>query len=659
MNSNTDLTMPDSFELSFVSIYEEVFCFYGSMNPEGFLLSLKGSVFEETSIDSNLLIGQKFSETVFWQAAPHISGVLQSAIQEVAANGSKAKLQLEFRVSAKKTITVDLSLKPNINEHGETAEIFFYALDITDKEKEARHFKQQSEQFLYAAESGEIGLWFWNLSEDQITGTPKWSEFYGLSPHTTLTSETFFELMHPEDAPKVIESIRDAQVKDKEFNSEYRVVYPDGNIQWLAVQGKTFYDGEKNPVQMTGTTRKITDRKLADEQSSRIHDRERKALDTAEEANRAKDYFIAFVSHELRSPLNSILGWAKILLTKQVDEKTQRNALETIERSAKTQAKLIEDLVDSARITSGKLRLDLCPLNLFEVVNNTFQSHLPAAQTRQINLTFENNTEEAEVYGDPMRLQQVFTNLLTNALKFTPNGGSISVNLRTSDNQASVSFQDSGQGITAEFLPKIFQQFAQAEDGASRDRSGLGLGLAIVKTLVEKQGGAVKAESDGIGKGATFTVTLPLLSNQAQKSSESINIPESSKKILKGLKILVVEDDFDSREVLKLFLEQSGAKVESAESAPNAMDFLTNEKNFSPNLIISDIGMPIEDGYSFIKRVRNLDNSQTSLIPALALSAFASEESKKKAFEAGFQKYHTKPFEPDLLIQEITQLAKT
>lgn len=652
------MMMADSFEANSVNIYEEVFCFYGSMNPEGFLLSLNGSVFEETSIESNLLIGQKFSETVFWQAAPHISGVLQNAIQQ-AADGHKAKLQLEFRVNARKTITIDLSLKPKVDEQNETIEIFFYAIDISDKENEARHFKQQSEQYLYAAESGEIGLWVWDLNEDLITGTPKWNESHGLSPHETLNYEDFFKIVHPEDAAKIVENIRDSQVKDKEFNSEYRVVYPDGNVQWITAHGKTFYDEEKNPVQMTGTTRKITDRKLADEQSSRVHDRERKALDVAEEANRAKDYFIAFVSHELRSPLNSILGWAKILLTKQVDEKTQRNALETIERSAKTQAKLIEDLVDSARVTSGKLRLDLCPLNLYEVVNNTFQSHLPAAQTRQINLTFEHDTENSEVYGDPMRLQQVFTNLLTNALKFTPNGGDISVKLTASDEQAIVSFQDSGQGITAEFLPKIFQQFAQAEDGASRDRTGLGLGLAIVKTLVEKQGGTVKAASEGIGKGATFTVALPLLSNHSQKSSESINIPETDKKILKGLKILVVEDDFDSREVLKLFLEQSGAKVESAESAPNAMDFLTNEKAFNPNLIISDIGMPIEDGYSFMKRVRNLNNSQTSRIPAMALSAFASEESKQKAFEAGFQKYHTKPFEPDLLIQEITQLAKT
>lgn len=648
--------MTDFFTKNSADLLDDIFCFYGLMNPEGFLLDLKGIIFEETAIESELIIGQKFAETVFWQASPHISGVLQNAVEE-AAKGNKSKLQLEFRVNAKKTIFVDLFLNPVSGSQNEVTEIKFYALDVTDREKEIHFYKKQSEQLLYAAENAEIGLWFWDLSEDRITGTPKFNEFYGIPPFDSLTSDSFFKILHPEDTPQVIENIRNSQVGDKEFNTEYRVVYSDGNIQWLAAFGKTFYDAEKNPIQMSGMVRKITDRKLADEELARVHERERKALDNAEEANRAKDYFIAFVSHELRSPLNSILGWAKILLTKEVNDETRRNALETIERSAKTQAKLIEDLVDSARVTSGKLRLDLCPMNLYEVVNNTFQSHLPAAQSRQINLIFESATENAGVYGDPMRLQQVFTNLLTNALKFTPNGGSILLNLQVRGKHAVVSIQDSGQGISPEFLPKIFQQFSQAES-ASRDRSGLGLGLAIVKTLVEKQGGTVKAESDGIGKGAIFTVSLPLFSQQSMGSSDSIHISESGGYPLKGLKIIVVEDDFDSREVLKLFLEQSGAIVKSAASAKEATSFLTKNNKFTADLIISDIGMPTEDGYSFIKKVRQLDNPLARQIPAVALSAFASAENKKKAFEAGFQKYHTKPFEPDLLIEEIKQLTK-
>lgn len=649
--------MVDSFEKNLSEIHKEIFCFYGSMNPEGFLTSLDGSVFEETSIEPHLLIGQNFSETVFWQAAPHISGLLQKAIEE-AGNGGKSRIHTDFRISAKKNISVDLTFVPAKNTENQAAEVLFYALDVTDKENEIRHYKQQSEQLLYAAESAEIGLWFWDLLNDQLTGTPKCNELYGLSAHDSLNFESFFRILHEEDAPKVIESIRESQVNDKEFNVEFRVVHPDGNFQWLSAYGKTFYDEEKNPVQMTGIVRKITERKLADEELAKVHERERKALDTAEEASRAKDYFIAFVSHELRSPLNSILGWAKILLTKKVDENTQKNALETIERSAKTQAKLIEDLVDSARVTSGKLRLDLAPVNLYEVVNSSFQSHLPTAQSRQIDLTFEYNTTNAEVYGDPTRLQQVFTNLLTNALKFTPNGGKISVKIETSESSAKVFIRDTGQGISEEFLPRIFRQFAQADESSLRDKSGLGLGLAIVKTLVEKQGGTVQAESEGIGKGAVFTVTLALLSYQAPQSSSSVHISETDERLLKGVKILIVEDDADSREVLKLFLEQSGAEVNSAESAIEAFKLLTGTNRMIPNLIISDIGMPVEDGYSFIKKIRQVSDERIQKIPALALSAFASNDSRRKAFDAGFQKYHTKPFEPDLLIEEVIGLTK-
>lgn len=649
--------MVDSFTEHLPQIYKEIFCFYGSMNTEGFLNSLGGSVFEKTSIEPQLIVGQNFSETVFWQAAPHIAGLLQNSVTE-AAKGNKGRLLTDFRVNAKENISVDLSLVPVRDSAEVVSEILFYALDITDKENEIRHYKQQSEQLLYAAESAEIGLWFWDLQSDQLTGTPKCNELYGLSTNETLNFESFFKLLHEADAPRVMESIRESQANDKEFNVEYRILNSDGNTQWLAAYGKTFYDEEKTPTQMMGIVRKITERKRADEELARIHERERKALDIAEEANRAKDYFIAFVSHELRSPLNSILGWAKILLTKKVDENTQKNALETIERSAKTQAKLIEDLVDSARVTSGKLRLDLAPVNLYDVVNSTFQSHLPTAQSRQIELSFDYDTNRAEVYGDPTRLQQVFTNLLTNALKFTPNGGKIFLGMETFGEQAKVSIRDTGQGISPDFLPKIFRQFSQADEGNLRDRSGLGLGLAIVKTLIEKQGGSVVAESAGIGNGSVFIVTLPLLAFQASLSSNSIPISEKDDRLLKGVKILVVEDDQDSREVLKLFLEQSGAEVNSAESAIEAYKLLTDGDNFVPNLIISDIGMPIEDGYTFMKKIRQSTDEEIQKIPAVALSAFASADSRQKALEAGFQKYHTKPFEPDLLIEEVINLTK-
>lgn len=649
--------MTYSLESKTQEIYEDIFCFYGAMTAGGFLLNLRGKIFEEAGLEPDLLIGHKFTETVFWQSTPHIPELLQNAVEQ-AAEGSKSKLQLDFRVNAKKNITVELSLLPDKNLEESATEILFFALDVTERERELSFHKERNEHFLYAADSADIGLWFWDLVEEKIISTPKCNEFYEVAPDDILTFESFIKMMHPEDSQRVIAALRDSQINDREYNIEYRVIYSDGRIQSLAASGKTFYDEEKNPVTMTGAVRKITEKEFAAEELARIHDREREALDNAEQANRAKDYFIAFVSHELRSPLNSILGWAKILLTRKVDEPTRQNALETIERSAKTQAKLIEDLVDSARITSGKLRLDLLPINLYEVVNNTFQSHRPTAESRQVNLKFEYDCDTCEVYGDPTRLQQVFTNLLTNALKFTPNGGEILIKLVTDEDFTNVIFEDSGEGISPEFLPRIFQQFTQVDDNVSRDKSGLGLGLTIVKTLVEKQGGAVKAESEGIGKGAKFTITLPLLSTAAKESSKSIPISQNPVKVLRELKILVVEDDFDSREVLKLFLEQNGAQVESAESANEALDILLSGNKFNADLIVSDIAMPIEDGYSFIQKVRKLSDRKISRIPAIALSAFATSENKEKAFSAGFQKYHTKPFEPDLLIEQLSQLAQ-
>lgn len=638
-------------------IFENAFSFYGILSPDGFLLELSGKIFEEALVEPELLIGHKFTDTVFWQSAPHISGILTKIIQE-AANGVPSKTELDFRVTAQIIHTIELNLLPQADEKGEIEKIFFHAVDITDKMREIRFHKDRSEHLLYAAESADVGLWFWDLNKDEIFSTPKCNEFYELPPNEIITYEYFTGSLHPEDRERVISEMRDSQVHDTEFNIQYRVIYSDQSIQWLTLKGKTFYDEDKNPVSMMGVVRKITDRKLATDELAKINESVIKARDEAEEANRAKDYFLAIVSHELRSPLNAILGWAKILLTKEVDEKVRRNALETIERSAKSQAKLIEDLVDSSRIASGKLRLELRPVSLFEIVKNVFNSQKPAAESKKIELEFNSNDETGEVFGDSVRLQQVFTNLITNALKFTPEDGKISINYILNSKTARVSIIDNGQGISPEALPRIFRQFAQVDEKTSRDRSGLGLGLAIVKTLVEKHGGSINVESEGIGQGSTFTVTLPLVETETGKtdSAEQKFETEEEQQLLDGIKVLVVEDDQDSREVLQLFLEQRGAQVESAESVDEAWKFLTGSKETVPDVIVSDLAMPVEDGYSFINRVRQLKKRDLKEIPAMALSAFASAENKQRAFECGFQLYHTKPFEPDGIVKDILTL---
>ncbi len=641
--------MTFSLDQQLSGLFKDLYAFYGTLSPNGSILSLDGNIFQNTSIEPEVLIGQKFSDAVFWQSSEQNVELINSAVSETA-DGKKSKAILNFRVNS----TVRKQVELNFFPVSDTNEIFFCAQDITQKEKEIEFHKMRSEQILYAAESAEIGLWFWDVVEDKIFSTPRFNEFFELSANDLIDLDSFFRVLHPEDRERIELTFKESLGSGKEYREEFRVINSDGNTHWLAARGKSFLDAEGDPVSMMGMIRKITDRKIADEELSKIYERERKARDEAEEANRAKDFFLAFVSHELRSPLNAILGWTKILLTKEVDEETRKNALETIERSARSQSKLINDLVDSARVASGKLRLELRPLNFYEVIKNVYNSNKPLAENKNIQLTFSVNMENINVVGDAVRLQQVFTNLLSNSLKFTPEGGKIDILVESLGDIVKIHVKDNGQGISPVALPRIFNQFSQG-DSTSHDRTGLGLGLSIVKTLIGKHGGTVKAESEGLGKGATFIVTLPLSTSLVRpKKQDSKNLENG--KPLKGKKILIVEDDPDSCEVLDLFLEQSGAEVVQSMSASEAITALKNLKNNLPDVIISDLGMSEEDGYSLMKRIRAMNRDEGGTIPAIALSAFTSQDNKKKAFEVGFQKYHTKPFEPDLLINEVLEL---
>lgn len=649
----TNNKMPYAPDVQSQKIFRSVFAFFGTLSSAGYVLSLEGKVFDRTTTDPTLLIGQRFSETVYWQATEHTSEILDNAVAE-AAKGTQSKVLLDFRVSAEEIINIELSLEPL----DDNQTIFFCAQEVTAREREIEHYKERGEQLLFAAENADIGLWFWDLSKDEIYSTPKCNELFEIPAHDIITFNSFLNIVHPEDVQRVAAALEESQMHGKEYNAEYRVIYSDGNIDWIAARGRTFLDSEGAPKNMMGVVRRVTDKKLANEELSKVYDREKRARAEAEEANRAKDFFLAVVSHELRSPLNSILGWTKILLSKKVDDATRQNALETIEKSARAQAKLIEDLVDSARVSSGKLRLELRPLNVYETVKTVYNSQLPTAETRNIKLHFSADRENVQVFGDTIRLQQIFTNLLSNAVKFTPDGGDIRINLTTEPNHVRITFKDSGQGIGAESLSTIFQQFKQGDNQTSRGSSGLGLGLSIVKILVEKHNGAVAAASEGLGKGSTFTVRLPLCDSEIAAPLEAEKPKSKEAKPLHDLKILVVEDDMDSREVLSLFLEQSGATVKSADSAHRAITILHESNGDLPDIIVSDLAMPGEDGYSLITAVRKLSAETGRDIPAIALSAFASADDKRKAFDAGFQKYHTKPFEPDGIIEDIKQLVK-
>ncbi len=379
----------------------------------------------------------------------------------------------------------------------------------------------------------------------------------------------------------------------------------------------------------------------------------------AVDASRMKDQFLATLSHELRTPLNAILGWARLLQSDKMRGEILEEGLATIERNSRVQAQLIEDLLDLSRITSGQLRLDVRRVELVEVIEAAVASLKPAAEARGIRLTCLLDSLAGPVGGDPARLQQVVWNLLSNAVKFTPQGGTVQVLLERVNSHVEISVIDNGIGIKPEFLPHAFDRFRQEDSTSTRKHSGLGLGLSIVRHLVELHGGTVRAKSPGEGKGATFTVSLPVLSihpssdDHTHKSTPVDPELSLSPSPLEKLRILVVDDETDARELIRRILEQAGATVHTAASASEALQLL---ESFGPDLLLSDIGMPVSDGYELIRRVRELGKSSKELV-AIALTAFARNEDRRRALLAGFQTHVAKPVDPDELVAVVASLT--
>jgi PAS domain S-box-containing protein len=374
------------------------------------------------------------------------------------------------------------------------------------------------------------------------------------------------------------------------------------------------------------------------------------------EANRIKDEFLAIVSHELRTPLNSMLGWAKMLRQGKLNQATAAKALETIERNAEVQKKLIEDILDVSRIVQGKIRLNLRPLHLIPVINAVSESIHPIAQAKAIQFQSLLDPNVAQVTGDADRLQQVVWNLLSNAVKFTPSGGRVEIRLEQVNSMAQITVSDTGAGISADFLPYVFERFRQADGTSTRANGGLGLGLAIVRHLVEMHNGTVYATSDGEGLGATFTVQLPIRTEEQILQPTNLDSVASGEfPCLNGLRILVVDDNADTLGLISFILEQCQAQVTTVTSASEALAALSQ---FKPNILISDIGMPGEDGYSLIQRIRTLPAELGGQIPAAALTAFAGESERNRALTAGFQMHISKPVEPAELVAAVVKLAE-
>jgi len=403
-----------------------------------------------------------------------------------------------------------------------------------------------------------------------------------------------------------------------------------------------------------GTT--LADMTRLEEARRQLLNREHSARAAAEQANRLKDQFLAVVSHELRTPLNAILGWAELLQSGKLDGSKSDRASRAILESAKRQAQLIDELLDVARIMSGKLRLERSTVDLVEIANSAVAVVQPVIEAKRIHVDIESSPGLSTVFGDSSRLQQVIWNLLSNAVKFTPEGGTVGVRLHTAAGRAEMIVADSGDGIPTEFLPHVFEPFRQADATTTRMHAGLGLGLSIVKQIIEAHGGTVTAENNPAGRGAVFTVRLPIVAvrHHRRVTDASVEEPVKEEASLRGLTVMVVDDDDESRHVVAAHLETCDASVLTASSAAEALDLL---QQHPVHVLLADIAMPGEDGYSLIRRLRALKASVSS-VPAAALTAFAREEDRQEALDAGFQLHLAKPVDAGSLIAAVATLAR-
>jgi PAS domain S-box-containing protein len=485
----------------------------------------------------------------------------------------------------------------------------------------------------------------------------RWAEQTGLTAEQGL-GWAWQQGVHPEDAERCAEAWADAIRTGRPFETEARLVAADGQYRWHLGRAQRLAAEGDGAGRWFGSWTDIDDIKRAHGLDEQALKRGEAARDEAEAANRAKDEFLAMISHELRTPLGAILIWSQLLRNDRMDEAGTARALGMIERSTKTLAKLIDDLLDVSRIIAGKLRVEPRPVQLGPVIEAAAEAAQPDAQAKGLRLETSIPAGVLSVAGDPVRLQQVVGNLLSNAVKFTPEGGRLRLVLDTTPTHARITVSDTGAGINPEFLPFIFERFRQADTTSTRRNKGLGLGLAISRHLIELHGGTIEASSAGEGHGSVFTVTVPLL--RAAAADAPAPLPAVRAEAwpahggsLDGVRVLVVDDESDARDALALVLERCGARVTTAASAAEALVAWRREPH---DVLLSDIAMPGEDGYSLIRKIAGARVDGRSL-PAAAVTAYATREDRQRALEAGYREHLTKPVDPGILVATVARLA--
>jgi PAS domain S-box-containing protein len=600
-------------------------------------------------------------EEVIGKTIPEVVGeeayAVFSSYVDAVLNGQPVEFELEIPYQGIGMHYMHCTYIPDVGNKGVVHGFIAVIADMTERKRAEIALRRSEERYRELFENAHDVVYTHDLLGNYTSVNRAGMEVTGYTPEEA-KQLNFTQVVAPESIDKSREMLQ-RKLRGEENSTVYEVdiITKDKRRVTLELSTQLIYQDNK-PIEVQGIGRDVTERKRIEEERLKLLEREQQARREAEEANRLKDEFLATISHELRTPLTSILGWANILRSQNIDKEVTAQGLETIERNARMQTQLIEDLLDISRVITGKLRLNMQPIDPAQIIDAAIESIHPAAKIKRVNIYKIVHTGPVLVSSDPSRLQQVIWNLLSNAIKFTPSGGEVRIRLGLVDSNVEIEVSDTGEGIPPDFLPFVFDRFRQADSSYTRKYGGLGLGLAIVRHLVELHGGTVEANSEGLGKGATFKIRLPL--KQTYVPEQNIGdtqkfIPSSGRlERLDGLKILVTDDEPDTRQLLKMMLGRCGAEVVAVENAKDALDKL---KAWKPDVMICDIGMPGEDGYELMKKIRSLPPESGGEVVALALTAYVRTEDKLKALKAGYQMHLAKPVDLPELTTVVANLA--